>query len=197
MLSASFSTVNRLLEYFALRPDMGRALRVGFAFLAPLLICHALGMKGDAVFIAMSAQTIALPDLRGAYGMRLLILATMTMVVAGSALMGVCAGGHLVLSVLAMGVLALIGGLWRHLSADYGPALSVASALLFLLGLSQPGTLADGMHLAGLIQIGGAGAALHHITFWPLRPQHPLRYAVAETWVAASDLIASMRTALE
>ena len=176
---------------------MGRALRVGVAFLIPLLICHALGMKGDAVFIAMSAQTIALPDLRGAYGMRLLILATMTMVVACSAVLGVCAGGSALAATVAMGFLALVGGFWRHLSADYGPALSVSSALLFLLGLSQPGSLSDGLHLAGLIALGGTGAAVLHIACWPLRPQHPLRYAVAETWVAASDLIASIRPVLD
>lgn len=189
--------VNRLLEFLALRPDLGRALRVGTAFLIPLLIGHALGMKGDAVFLAMSAQTIALPDLRGAYGMRLLILATMTLVVASSAVLGVCAGGSMIAATLAMGLLAIIGGVWRHLSADYGPSLSVASALLFLLGLSQPGSLADGLHLASLILLGGTGAALLHIAGWPLRPQHPLRYAVAETWVAVSDVIASIRPVLD
>ncbi|MDB6139283.1 MAG: hypothetical protein JWO94_2355 [Verrucomicrobiaceae bacterium] len=164
--------------------------------MVPLLICHALGMRSDAVFIAMSAQTIALPDLRGAYGMRLLILATMTVVVACSAVLGVCAGHSVMAAVLGMGLLAAVGGLWRHLSADYGPALSVSSALLYLLGLSQPGSVSTGLHFAGLIFMGGAGAALLHIAGWPLRPQHPLRYAVAETWVAVSDLIASIRPGL-
>jgi len=172
---------------------MGRALRSSIAFVIPLLICHALGRMSDAVFITMAAQTIALPDLRGPYGMRLIILATMILTVAGASMLGVWAGGSLLSATLAMGLLALVGGAWRHLSADYGPPLSVSSALLFLLGLSQAGPFSTGLHLAGLIILGGTGAALLHIVFWPLRPQHPLRYAVAETWVAASDLLASMR----
>ncbi len=188
-----FCLVQRLFESFALRPDLGRALRASVAFVIPLLICHAMGRMSDAVFVAMAAQTIALPDLRGPYGTRLLILATMIVTVAVAAMLGVWAGGGLWSATLAMGFIALLGGAWRHLSADYGPPLSVSSALLFLLGLSQAGPLSTGLHLAGLILIGGAGAALLHIVVWPLRPQHPLRYAVAETWVAASDLVASMR----
>ncbi len=172
---------------------MGRAVRASVAFVIPLLICHALGRMGDAVFIAMAAQTIALPDLRGPYGMRLMILATMILTVAGAAMLGVLSGGSLAGAALAMGFLALLGGAWRHLSADYGPPLSVSSALLFLLGLSQAGDVAQALHLAGLIMLGGTAAALLHVVFWPLRPQHPLRYAVAETWVAASDVLAAMR----
>jgi uncharacterized membrane protein YccC len=36
-------------------------------------------------------------------------------------------------------------------------------------------------------------ATLIQVGFWLFRPQHPLRYSVAETWVALSDLIAAMR----
>jgi uncharacterized membrane protein YccC len=168
-------------------------LRTGVAFLVPLGLLHALGHPGDAVFVAVAAQTLALPDLRGAYGMRLVILVTMTAVVAGSAMLGVLAGGSIVCSVLVMALAALLGGCWRHLSADYGPPLSVASALLMLLGLGQPGSWPAALHLAGLVAQGGAGAALLQIAFWPFRPQHPLRYVVAETWVAASDLVARLR----
>ena len=31
---------------------------------------------------------------------------------------------------LAMGMLALLGGVWRHFSGDYGPRLAVVSGLL-------------------------------------------------------------------
>ncbi len=189
--------MRRLREDFTLRPEFRRGFRAGLAFLIPLLICHWLGRTSDAILIAMSAQTMALPDLRGAYGMRLVILATITFAVAFAAVLGVWCGGSLLASILAAGFLALLGSVWRHLSADYGPHLSVASALLFLLGLSQPGTLAHGWHLAGLIFIGGAGTALLHIGFWLFRPQHPLRYAVGETWVALSDVIAAMRPPLD
>jgi uncharacterized membrane protein YccC len=185
--------LNDLAHQIALQPDIKRALRASVAFAVPLVICHALGRPSEAAFLAFTAQTIALPDLRGAYGTRLAILATMTLLVACSAFLGVCAGGHIVSAVLAMGAIALLGSLWRHLSADYGPSVSVSSALLFLLGLAQPGGWFDAGRLAGLIILAGAGASLLQIAFWPFRPQHALRNTVAESWVAVSDLVAAMR----
>src|SRR5580693_1034446 len=122
-----------MFENAALRPDLGRAFRSTVAFAVPLLLGHALPHPSDAIFIAITAQSITLADLRGAYAMRLVILAAMTVIVAGSACLGVVAGGHILSATLAMGGLALLGGGWRHLSADYGPSLSVTSALLFLL----------------------------------------------------------------
>ncbi len=148
----------------------------------------------DAAFLAISAQSVALPDLRGAYAMRVAILATMIVVIAGAVLLGAAVGGSLVWATVSMGALALLGGWWRHLSSDYGPTLSVSSALLFLLGVAQAhGGWVVGVHLAKLVLIGGAGSALLQMAFWPFRPQHALRAAVAESWVAASDLIGSLR----
>lgn len=192
-MSPASSWLHRLLENAALRPDVGRGLRASVAFGVPLFIGHAVGAPADAVFVSVAAQIIAIQDLRGAYRVRLAILATMALVVSGAALLGVATGGHLVSATLAMGLIALLGSAWRHLSADYGPGLSVASALLFLLGLAQPGGLAEGLHLAALIALGGVGAAVLHVGFWLFRPQHPLRYAVAESWVALSDLLEGMR----
>ncbi|HTI71895.1 MAG TPA: FUSC family protein, partial [Candidatus Limnocylindria bacterium] len=114
-----------------------------------------------------------------------------------AALLGVLAVGDIWAATVALGGIALLGGFWRHLSTDYGPALAVSSALLFLLGLSQRiGGWDAAIHLASLVVLGGFAATLVHIGFWLFRPQHPLRYAVAETWVAVSDLLAAMRTEL-
>jgi uncharacterized membrane protein YccC len=186
---------HRLLEQAALQPDVARAWREAVALGAPLMICHALGWSADAPFVAMATQTVALHDLRGAYGMRLVIAATMTAVVVGAVFLGAVSGGSVVTATLAMGLVALLNGLWRHLSADYGPALGVSSSLLFLLGLAHTGPrhVAEGLHLAGLVALGGLGATLLQVGFWLFRPQHPLRAAVAETWVGASDLIAAMQ----
>lgn len=186
-------TVNRIIETIALRPDLERALRVSVAFTLPLFVGHYLGRSSDAVYVAMAAQALALPDLRGAYGMRLAVLGCMSLVLAGSTLLGSVASGSVAAAMAAMALIALLTSCWRRLSTDYGPSLGVASALLFLLGLAQGGTVAEGWHLAGLALIGGAEASLLHILFWPFRPQYPLRYAVAESWVAASDLASSLR----
>jgi uncharacterized membrane protein YccC len=184
---------NRLVDQIALRPDVGRALRSTVAFTIPLVICHALHRPADALFTAMVAQNLTLQDLRGAYPVRLTILATMTFVAAGSALLGALSADSTLAATLGMGAIALLGGCWRHLSADYGPGMGIFSALIFLLALNQPGGWPTGLHLVALVGLGGAMATLIQVGFWLFRPQHPIRYSVAETWVALSDLIASMR----
>lgn len=181
------------IEHVELRADATRAFRALVAFAVPLIVCHKLNRPAEAMFISMAAMNLSLPDLRGAYRVRLGILATMTLVAASSALLGVMFAENPVGAVVAMGILALLGGLWRHLSADYGPSMAVSSGLLFLLGLSQPGGGHAGFEFAKLVMLGGLFATFLHACHWLFRPQHALRYAVAETWVTASDLVAAMR----
>ncbi len=185
---------NRFIEHVELRTDAARAFRATVAFAVPLMVYHRLNQPAEAMFVSMAALNLSLPDLRGAYRVRLGILVTMTIVACGSALLGVEAAGSLVGAVAAMGIMALFGGVWRHLSAEYGASMSVSSALLFLLGLSQAGGWTAGLHLAVLVGLGGAFAIFLHACFWLFRPQHALRYAVAETWVAVSDMVAAMRS---
>ena len=184
---------NRFIEHVELRVDATRALRATIAFAVPLIVYHQLNQPAEALFVSMAALNLSLPDLRGAYRVRLGILMTMTAVAGGSAWLGVVTAGSLVGAIAAMGVVALFGSVWRHLSAEYGASVAVSSALLFLLGLSQPGGWAAGCHLAALAVLGGAFAIFLHACFWLFRPQHALRYAVAETWVAAADMVAAMR----
>ncbi|HWD21318.1 MAG TPA: FUSC family protein [Verrucomicrobiae bacterium] len=185
--------IHQIVERFELQPDAARSLRAGLAFAIPLLVCHQLHRAAEATFISMAALNLSLPDLRGAYRIRFSILAAMTLLAASSAFLGVCCAGSPVAAVMAMGFIALLGGVWRHLSGDYGPSMAVSSALLFLLGLAQPGGEASGEYLALQVATGGALAAFFHVCYWFVRPQHALRFAVAETWVAASDLAAAMR----
>ena len=86
-----------------------------------------------------------------------------------------CCAGNAAGIVLGMGVVALGGGVWRHLSADYGPSMAVSSALLFLLGLSQGGGVQLALHLADLTALGGAFGLGVHACTWLIRPQHGLR----------------------
>ena len=45
----------------------------------------------------------------------------------------------------------------------------------------------------GWTSLGCLGGIIVQLSGWLVRPQHPLRHAVAEAWVAASDLVAAMR----
>lgn len=177
-----------------LTTDVARALRSSIAFMAAWVACLVAGHPEIAPFAATAAQNVALTDVRGDYRARFAILLTMTVVMAASAMAGTLAGGNILTATLMMGAMALIGGCWRHLSGDYGPNLAVVSALLFLIALAQPGDFHGGAKLAGWIALGGGGAILLQISAWFFRPQHHLRHAVAESWVAASDLITAMRT---
>src|SRR4051812_49307078 len=46
----------------------------------------------------------------------------------------------------------------------------------------------------GMTSLGRLGGILAQLSRWFVRPQHVLRHAVTEAWVAASDLITIMRT---
>jgi hypothetical protein len=188
---------SHFIEEVELRMDGARALRAMVAFAVPVLLCHWLNQMAEAVFISTAALNLSLPDLRGGYKVRVGIMATMTFLAASSAFLGVYCAGNVAEAVLGMGMVALGGGVWRHLSADYGPSMAVSSALLFLLGLSQGGGIHVAVHLGELTALGGAFATGVHACTWLIRPQHGLRYAAAETWVAASDLVAAMRPAAE
>lgn len=183
-------------ERFELQDDGARALRGFLAFGIPALIAHALHRPGEAMFVSLTALNLSQPDLRGSYHVRVVILAALTLVASASVLLGTACADSMAAAVLVMGVLALMGGLWRHVSTDYGPAASISSAFLYLLGLSQHGGWAGGLHLAGLVATGGAMATLLHAVYWVVRPQHALRNAVAESWVATSDMIGAMRSGL-
>lgn len=184
-----------MLQHAALRPDLARATRAAAAFSGALWICSLAGVPLASQFAATAALGLSMPQLRGAYPHRVMLLGVMISVISGAALLGGLVAGHLPLAVAGIALLALLSGLWRHASADYGPALGIDSALLFLLALEGPSHGASPGQMALWTALGGTGAALLQVGLWAFRPQHPLRHAVAEAWVAASDLYLSMAPA--
>lgn len=186
--------LNRLYEQSVLTADVARALRSSLAFTVSWVGCLLIGQPLAAVFAATTAQNTALTDVRGDYRVRLAVLLTKITVMAAATLAGTLTAGNPFSATLMMAVFALLGGVWRHLSADYGPNLAIGSALLFLIGLSQPTDMLGAGLLMGLVFLGGLTAIVLQAAAWWFRPQHPLRHAVAENWVAASDLITAMRT---
>ena len=196
MINARLSSrLVRLFEHSVLTTDVARALRSSVAFIAAWLGCLWTGHPALAVYVATAAQNLTLVDVRGDYRARLAVLLTMTVVMAASVFAGTLTGNNVVSATLMMGALALLGGAWRHLSGDYGPNLAVISTLLFLIALSQPGDAHAGAVLMGGVALGCVGGIFLHLAGWCFRPQHAVRHAVAESWVAASDLIAALRSA--
>jgi len=177
-----------------LSADVARACRSTVAFAATWIICLASGHAADAVFAATTAQNLALVDARGDYKVRFALLLSMAAVISLSVLAGMLTGSLLWGAVLATGMMAVLGGVWRHLSGDYGPNLAVVSGLLFFIALSQPAGWSEALVALVWVAVGGLIGILVQLSAWFFRPQHALRAAVAESWVAVSDLITAMRT---
>ncbi|MHA3774094.1 FUSC family protein [Verrucomicrobiota bacterium sgz303538] len=189
--------VGRGLEILALQPDLNRALRTSAAVLAAIISCNLAGKPTAIPFVATAAQVVCLPELRGAYHARVIFLMVITCSITIAALLGAVAAANLGAAIAGMAVIAFLGGFWRYLSSDYGPALAVNSALFYLIALAHPMTAADAVRMAEWVATGALGAGFLHIAIWLVRQQHPLRHAVSECWVAASELFTAMRPALE
>jgi uncharacterized membrane protein YccC len=178
-------------RFFAMEfsnPDIGRGLLCMASFMAPL----ALGLSGrlpvEMIFAAMAAQNLAIVDVRGSYGLRLSLLLAMTVILAGSTAMGALAAPSLAASLAAALLIGLGAGLWRHLSSDYGPALAIASGFLCFISMAEKGGPAAAKSHAVAALVGGCWGAVLHVVLWPIRPQHPLRQAVATSWLAVADV---------
>lgn len=180
------------IERRRLQPDLSRALRCTVGLMGPILAAHWWHLPFEITFAAIAGQNIALVDIRGSYPLRLSLLLVMTTVLAGSTWLGSMTGGQMGPALGAVVLLMLASGLWRHLSAEYGPSLTISSMLLFLIALAHPdgAALAERNFLAALA--GGLWGVLVQVALWPFRAQHPLRRAVADSWLALSDLMAAM-----
>jgi len=183
---------NQFAESRALSADLSRATRATIAFMLPLIFLPRLGWPLSATFVALGAQNISTIDVRGAYSLRVGLLAMVSVVLALYAAIGALMSGHVWIAAGVTVVLTLLAGIWRHLSSDYGASVLIASLLMFFLGLTGPA----GWHTAQLdatsLAVGCALAILIHALFWPFHPEHPLRHAVAESWLTAGNLFAAL-----
>lgn len=192
LLTSTTGRVRDLSAEASLRPDLSRAVRATVAFMVPLLLAYAGWLRLEVLSVAIVAQNVAMVDVRGDYRLRFALLLSMVAVFVGATALGMLAAHHLVLAVLATAVLALAGGLWRHLSNDYGPLLAIASTFVFLVALnSSPEDQVVGQHVTAAL-IGGAWGIIVQVANWPFRPQHPLRRVVGESWIAVADVFEAL-----
>lgn len=192
MSSFSSALLRWFSDYVSLQPDLSRAVRATLAFMVPLLLALHGSLSVEVSFAAIAAQNIAMVDIRGDYRLRFALVLGMAAVLVGSAALGSVASGSLVAAMLAAGAMALAGGLWRHLSSEYGPALAISSTFVFLfaLGSSGSGATVRSHVLAALT--GAAWGLVLQVGHWPFRPQHALRRTIADSWVAIADLFAAL-----
>lgn len=169
-------------------PDLERAVRGAGAIVGALLLAVAAPAGLNPSSATISALGLSLIDIRGPYWPRLVLLSAITLILGVSAGLGGLAGGHLAGAVAVGAALSLATGIWRHLSADFGPTVGIYSLLLFMLGLgTHGGWNAAGRDMGGALA-GGALAILAHVALWPIRPQHELRQGVAACWMSAGEI---------
>lgn len=177
-------------QQFWLNADPRRAVRCTLAFMSLLLAARLGWIRVEGTFAALAAHAICLLEVRGPYPLRLGFLVAMLGVTVGAAALGSMANGqHVAWAIVATIIVAANAGLWRHLTPDYGMTLSIPTGFLFLLALAIPKSPPGHVYST---MIGGLTGLTFQIFFWPFHAQHPLRRAIAETWLAAGDLFLTL-----
>lgn len=175
-----------------MRPDLGRALRALFAAIVPLIAASQGWLPLSLPFFVFAAQSVAIVDVRGAYTVRLGLLLSMSVILGGTAWVGGAVATHVTAAILAAALVAAAGGVWRHLTPDYGAALGVSSTLLFLISASTLPAAGTSEHHGLSALAGGFWGVLLQVANWPINPQHPLRRVVSDSWVAIADLFEAL-----
>lgn len=192
MSQSPWARLTHFADQASLQPDLSRAIRATVAFTVPMLLALRGSLPVEVSFAAMAAQNIAMVDLRGDYRLRFALVFSMAAVFVGAAALGASVAGHLYLSLAATAFMAVCGGLWRHLSADYGPPLAISSSFVFLFTLgASHGPAAAGQHVLATLA-GASWGVFVQVANWPFRPQHALRRTVADSWLAVADLFETL-----
>ena len=171
------------------RPDIARATRATAGLMLPLLVAETGQIPLHLIFAAIAAQNMAMADVRGSYSLRLAILSSGGLLLGVAAALGSMSSQHLWMALVFAGVMAIVAGVLRHLSADYGPPLAVPTVFIFLMASAAPPDHADVLSHTLSTWVGGALGILLQMALWPFRPQHPLRRATAECWQEAANLV--------
>jgi uncharacterized membrane protein YccC len=170
-------------------PDLARAARATAGLMLPLLLAETGQIPLQLILAAIAAQNMAMADVRGSYSLRLAILSSGAMLLGIGATLGSMSSQYLWMALLFAGVMAVIAGLLRHLSSDYGPPLTVPTVLIFLMASAAAPGQAEVLSHTVSTWAGGALGIVLQMALWPFRPQHPLRRATAECWQEAANLV--------
>lgn len=190
-VSSLWRKARRVAEQESLQPDLARGVRATIAYMVPLLLAAADWLPIEVTFVAIAGQNIAMVDVRGDYRMRLALLVAMTAVFVGAVTLGTLASGNLAFALAATALITVAGGLWRHLSSDYGMSLAISSTLVFLIALASPRHASVADHAIAAFA-GGLWGVLLQVANWPLSPQHPLRRTVSDSWLGVADLFEAL-----
>lgn len=170
------------------RPAPLAAARVAVALAAPLAVGLMFGRRDLAVLATGAALFTAIVEPGGGYGRHLRVYGVMTVVNALVTMLALMVAGHPVaagLAMLALGLAAGVATAWGAVPTAVAPA----ALILFILG--EAFTPSPAFWWAVLAVVAGtAWVALIAVLPWPVAPYAPAELAVANAWLAVSDLAA-------
>ncbi len=165
---------------------------MALALAVPIIWGIQTGHTGPAEWVALTAECICWVAIKGTYGQRLRVLAGGIFLALVFAVLGNLTGGHVLLSVGAMLIVAFLAGLFKNLG-DRGSGLSICVYLMFLLNNAHPVYGHDLLERCGWILIGGLWNAVIGIGAFILLPaQQPYRRTIALIWRANAILLQSI-----
>lgn len=164
------------------RPAYAAGVRAAVATVFPLAAAQLLGLGGAGTWLSFGGFNGALSDRGGSYRMRASVMAGVTAAGAFSAGAGALAAGRAAVAIPLVFGVAFVASLLRVYGAS---GTSVGGAMLTVLVVSiafPAASLAEALHRAGYVLVGGSWALFVALVLWPLRPYRPARVAVAAVY---------------
>jgi uncharacterized membrane protein YccC len=172
-----------------MEPSLSWGLRMGLCSTVPVVWGLATGHLEAAEWIALTADSICWVALKGTYAQRLRILSGGAVLAIMSALLGSVTGHFLWLSVLCMGGVAFMAGLFKNLG-ERGSGLALCLYVLFLIANAHPVHGKELEERLLFVVIGGlwnAAVSLFAVFYTPA--QQPYRRSIAVIWQTTSGLV--------
>ncbi|MFE7615230.1 FUSC family protein [Streptomyces sp. NPDC057496] len=164
-------------------------LRASVALATPLAVGFALDRPAYGALVSMGALSGVIGDTADAYRMRILNIAVPQLFGALGVMLGTLVYGTGWAAVVALTLVGLVSGMMSTI----GAVASVSGLLLLLNAIVGAGLpLPEPWWVAPLLlTVGGLFVLALTLLAWPLRRALPERVAVANTYLAAADLLAA------
>ncbi len=153
-----------------------------------MLIGYFTDHRENGLYVGLMAYFVNLANVGGPYRIKATAMATATLGMAVSILVGTLVAGVPKLAVL----LTLLWGVGAGMASLYGAggsSVGLVVGLSFVAAIAQPSSLTVAFLRFVLCLIGGGWAMLLSLVMWPFTPYQPLRKAVASCYNAIADRI--------
>jgi len=173
----------------AARPQWLAGLRAATAMTVPLIVGW-VARRPELIWAGLGGWLTMLSDPGGPYPTRASAMGTFALMGAAATLAGGLAGLTPWAAIPALFAFAMICSLIR-VHGDTAATIGVLALTMFCITEGSPAHLADSLVRAGMFVAGSFFAILLAVAVWPFRPYHPVRAAVAASWMAVGDLAAA------